>query len=780
MKGTNTAKVLAMGIAFVIALGVLPLVMAADDYQNNTVQIQVTDSGYPISIQPDQKWFIPGDTIEITLEVFGATDGNEDVFDIIMFPQFETTFSENVGYFDDIVVDAGGRATVTVSDSKTMALPDGIYDLYVGDMDWIEDGGWDDRAPYPDTAWFRIQLFIIIADTDSDGYLPGDDVNVFYSVISIKDGSLITEEAFDGIDFDDREWGVWSEDSESTEGPHSLSEQSGSFDFTISTIGSSFPSDYSIGIWFNGSYGAKREASTFLSGNMWPNDFRVDALAVGVGTDRPIYQIGSWVRVEVNTMVIGGTPEPDVEVEITVLEGTGVTADKISGLGGDDFESDASGKVVYGFSVDDSDFAEDETYTVRVNVSKHLKEAGSEATFDVRAGGRAIAVNMVFNKDVYTTGDTVDISVETAVPEGASTTLTFIYKVTDPASGTKAQEVSGNEIFNYNIPSNFEGRLRFEVEVFNADGDSGMDIETKDVHYAVLLLNVEPQQFQTGNTLTANYRLISTLMTNPTFFFRITDDARPTPKIVDEGVATDGSFQYTVPDVAPSYYDFWIYANQDGVWVETTDRVLLVSGYDIEISVDSPAYSPGDRVTIHYEITTKGDQGLPDKFVFDYGMSNGQTFTWQSDSSTGDIFYTIPSGVNEGDVGFLVTARDGDGNKIGEAGEMLRIQESPNPFEYVRLGDIPLISIILLILVILLIIIMLFRRPSAAPRKAEEPELGPPAEEEAPPPEEAEPMEEAGPLSINCKSCGAAIDITTSKRPIEVMCPSCGETEMVE
>lgn len=36
------------------------------------------------------------------------------------------------------------------------------------------------------------------------------------------------------------------------------------------------------------------------------------------------------------------------------------------------------------------------------------------------------------------------------------------------------------------------------------------------------------------------------------------------------------------------------------------------------------------------------------------------------------------------------------------------------------------------------------------------------------------------PLMINCKSCGAEIEITTSKRPIEVMCPSCGETEMVE
>jgi len=35
-------------------------------------------------------------------------------------------------------------------------------------------------------------------------------------------------------------------------------------------------------------------------------------------------------------------------------------------------------------------------------------------------------------------------------------------------------------------------------------------------------------------------------------------------------------------------------------------------------------------------------------------------------------------------------------------------------------------------------------------------------------------------MTVTCKACGAPIEITTSKRPIEVMCPSCGETQMVQ
>ncbi|MFQ6060340.1 MAG: hypothetical protein ACE5KV_03445, partial [Thermoplasmata archaeon] len=364
--------------------------------------------------------------------------------------------------------------------------------------------------------------------------------------------------------------------------------------------------------------------------------------------------------------------------------------------------------------------------------------------------------------------------------------LTYLFRVIGPDGGTKAQEVkmSPQNVFTYSIPIDFEGDLTFETTVANADGDSGSDTEVKTVHYAVLLLNAEPERYEAGETIVANYELITRLLTSPSFFYEIRDAA---DGIVTEGEIESsdltGTFEYTVPDVPSSSYHFFIYANlvyeDQGIWVTSDDWCYLKSGYDIEISVDNPAYSPGEKVGIHYHIRAKGEEGLPDKYVLSYGMSNGPWYSGQSSEPSGTVYYEIPSGVNQGDVAFFVYAYDGEGNYLGFASEMLTVKSSPNPLEYTRVGDVPLMGIILLILVIILILIMLFRRPSApAPAKpAEERVEAPPPEEEAPP--VAAPAEPS-PLTINCKSCGAEIDITTSKRPIEVMCPNCGETEMVE
>jgi len=780
MKGTVTAKFLAMGIAFVTVLGVLPLVMADDNFINDFVDIDVTPSGYPGEIAPSQYWFVPGDPIELTLNAWmEGQDTVDDLYDIIIFPVGETAWVERVKIFDDVEVDEDGKGSETITGDTTEDMKDGDYDVYVGPIDWIQNDGFDGPDNEYDQAWFRIQMYKIIAETDSRGYIPGDTVTVFYSVISIKDGSLITEEAYDGLVFDEREWGVWSFDGETHKVNQDLDESSGSFEFKIANAGSA-TDPYAVGIYFNATFGDERKAEYWLNAN--PGSFAVSDLGLNVWADRSIYQLDSVVLVTVSTYVTGTwpeVPEPEVSVEILIMEGTGTDATEIDGYGGE-FMSDASGQVVYAFSVLEGDFMEDEAYTVRANVEKWLKEDTMDDTFNVEAGGRAISVNMVFNKEVYTTGDTVELTIGASVPVGGNTDLSYLLRVTDDQGGTRAQIVSDDNEFLYDIPNNFEGTLTFDVTVVNADGDSGSDNENKEVHYAVILLNAEPEIYEAGDTIEATFELISTLVAPAGFFYRVRDASGG---IVLEGeisgTQTSGSFEYEVPDVASRYYNFYVYANlmyeEQGILVTSQDRCNLASGYDVEIRVDNPNYEPGQRVTIHYDITAIGDEGMPDKFMFNYGMSNGRTYTWQSDSPSGKIYYELPGDVNEGDIWLQVSVSDGDGNWIGSSGEIVHVQSGANPLEWAKFGDVPLISWILLLLIIILIIIMLLRRPSGPARPVEEAPPEPAPEEVAP-----APPEEASPLAINCKSCGAEIEITTSKRPIEVMCPSCGETEMVE
>jgi hypothetical protein len=780
-------------MAIVTVLGVLPLVMAADDWHNDSVNIEILDNGYSPDFSPDTDYFVPGDPVDIRIWCDDNTpplDGLQDVFDILIFEAghiIPVVFADKVGHFNDVVLDGNGEAVVSYELTKSLA--DGTYNVYVGPDDWYENSAvpW---AFYQMTQ-FHIQLYTIRATTDRTGYVPGDDVTVFYSVVSIKDGSLITEDAYDGSSFDGQ-WNIESGDGKTTDGPTSFSDSSGNFDFQIFPQGS-VTSDYYIYIYFNGTYGSTREQATRLQANApGPDDFTVGGLGMSVTLDRtpPEYQINSVVRVTIRASV-AGSGEPDADVKIEVLDGTGVTAGKISGFGGT-FQSDASGYVVYAFTVDAADFDEDETYTVRVNVSKHLKAAEADEVFDVLAGGRVISVKMVFDQEVYASGDTIRIDVAASLPEGASDISAYSYEVHQGWFGGPIVwlEASESNFFSYEVPDSFEGELYFVVKVYNPDGDSGQDMEMKNVHHAVLLVNADPEEYEPGDTITADFELISNRLAgidDHSFFYVVKDSGG---RIVLEGaiVTSDnfGSFEYTVPDVPSDRYTFTIYANiliivgsyEYMVWVSSSDRCDLTSGYDVEIWVDNPTYSPGATVTIRYEIKPKTDEGLPDKFVFDFGISNGPQETWESDSAKGKIVYRLPDDVNEGDILMMVFVEDGDGNGVGQAMEVLHIQEGASALEWTRALDVPLFSWILLLLIILLIIFMLFRRPSApaaerAPAEAPEP---------APMEEEVAPVapEDATPLAINCKSCGAEIEITTSKRPIEVMCPSCGETEMVE
>lgn len=787
MKRTGFAKILALCIMLVTVLGVLPLVMADDNWNNNSVDVEIVDNRYSTDFRPGPDYFIPGDPVEIRIWCDDDTpplDGLDDVFDILIFDSndpFPLVFDDRVGHFNDVVLDANGEKVVSYELTKSLA--DGAYDVYVGPEDWYENSA----APWgnPQMTRFYIQLYTIQATTDRTGYVPGDMVTVFYSVVSIKDGSLITEDTYSGSSFDGQ-WHVESGDGDTSEGPTSYSDSSGNFDFQIFPQGS-VTSSYFIYIYFNGTYGSTREQATRLDGNAGNLDFIVGGLGLTVSLDRPDYQIGSVVKATIRATV-SGSGEPDAEVKIEILEGTGVTASKISGYGGD-FEADATGYVVYAFTVDAGDFDEDETYTVRVNVSKHLKAAEVDRVFDVVAGGRVISVNMVFDEEVYASGDTISVDVQTALPDGASAVSSYSYTVKVVVAGpdpTVWQEASDSNFFSYDVPDNFDGTLSFEVRVYNPDGDSGQDTETRNVHHAILLINAEPERYEPGDTITASFELITNRDAgiDETTFFYVVRDAAGDIVLEGETTASAGSFDYVVPNVASSLYTFNIYANlllkvgdnDYMVWVESADTCTLKSGYSVEIWTDNPTYAPGDRVGIHYEIKAISDEGLPDKFVFYYGMSNGQTYTWQSDSATGTIHYKLPDNVNEGDIVIGASVSDGDGNFLGGASEVLHVEDGASALEWVRPLDVPLFSWMLLLVIILVFVFLLLRKPKApAPEKAPaeaEPEPAPVEEELAP--------EDASPLAINCKSCGAEIEITTSKRPIEVMCPSCGETEMVE
>ena len=135
----------------------------------------------------------------------------------------------------------------------------------------------------------------------------------------------------------------------------------------------------------------------------------------------------------------------------------------------------------------------------------------------------------------------------------------------------------------------------------------------------------------------------------------------------------------------------------------------------------------------------------------------------------GTVTYKIPAEASYGD--YLFTMSDG----YTRAYSILTIEKAPNPLAS-PIGGIPVFSYILLALVIIALLLGL----RGIPRVSRAAPFKPKAEEKIEEIEKEE--EEAGvsQLSVPCKSCGAIIEITTSKRPIEIMCPSCGETQILK
>jgi predicted RNA-binding Zn-ribbon protein involved in translation (DUF1610 family) len=90
-------------------------------------------------------------------------------------------------------------------------------------------------------------------------------------------------------------------------------------------------------------------------------------------------------------------------------------------------------------------------------------------------------------------------------------------------------------------------------------------------------------------------------------------------------------------------------------------------------------------------------------------------------------------------------------------------------------GMMSVSDLLLMVLVIVVILMLLWQmiKGRAAPAGA----AGAGAETK---PAEAKKDESYAPKStVACASCGSPIEVATSKRPIEVMCPKCGKSQMV-
>ncbi|MCJ2669646.1 MAG: hypothetical protein LN416_03940 [Candidatus Thermoplasmatota archaeon] len=688
--------------------------------------------------------FVPDETISIHIE--GVED---DVFDIL------------------IVYDPWGANSLkrewddrTIPSSEEIVLNYEIPDS-AASIEMYQVQIWDE----PRTTqywWFDYNYWVVLFDADMeierDNYIAGEKVTAHYMCWYIMDHGPVTDGNIDWVAIEDAtNTEIAGDDIPINDADDAV----GTFSFNLGT--GTAPGWFTVYFWLNDTDSATPDHTIPVT-----KGFEVETLDVDVDLDKAppaVYAPEESVRVDV-TVLIDGEPVAGAEVDIIVRE----DGDIVASYGADDLLTKTDGTVTHIFTLD-ANIADETEFEVEAEVRLEDVTVSDIELFTVEEEAIGdLEVTLKFDKNIYLTGETITATarVQTSGTTTADISYRFWIRNAFPWGDLIYWTIQPENELQWVIPDDFSGGLHFTVDAKNTEGYEDSDSDYVDVVYGHLLVDADKKEYEAGDTITVSFELVTNVMTDPEFFYAV----EVAGLAIESGPAGANDFSFDIPAIPADSYRFVVIAIDEGYEVEGADTSRLLAGFFMSFEFDKEAYSPGDTVTITYEIKARGDSTLPGTFNIQYGLMNGPGYSKQTTNAKGTLKYKIPDGIDEGHQLFTVT----DGGTAG-AMESIYVRSGLNPFEWAKLADTPMLSVILLILVIILFVLV-FRRG-----RAPKPAAAPPAEKPAPEPEpEPAPAEEAATpgMVINCKACGAPIELTTSKRPLEVMCPSCGETEMVQ
>lgn len=727
--------------------------------------------------------YVPSETISFTVL---ANAG--EVYDAVVVVRGGARPWQVLGSaYNSFTIPLGDQITLTFEVPANLADGDS-YQIEVGDPMYFDNSQagilWATRR-------FAVQEYVLQIEVDRPAYIGGDDVIMTWSANKLRDGSLAA--SGDGQ--------IWVYNTNVPPdnlrpNPFRFGASSGSTTFTLPDLAD--PNfDGIVEGWFNST---PIPPSTAVYRFQWtcvglavsyavrnlgvcPLSFTIDNLGVIVNLGAGQYPPGGIVTVNVLTVVTNNQPnpspfdpaEPYILVSISVWDVTG-TATNETQYAAAGMQTDAHGDLTYLFQLDQG-IPDASMFEVRVNASHRntLWRWGEIATFSVRVAA-ALTLELQFNQDEYQAGDTVTV-VAIATGQGTAT-LTYIFEVRDmTASGAcggfggtfLASSTQTTTSYSYTIDNNFAGRICFTVTADDGQGNQVQQSRQFTVVFGWLLVNADRLEYSAGDRITVSWELVSNRIDrNAAIYFYEVEDSGG--NFVTSGSAPS-SFQFNVPSTAPSAsYRFMVTANEGGRAVSGSITLSELSGFFLTASFDRSSYAPGDTVRIRYTISARSSSSvLPNTFVLSYGLLNGPVRRTATSSPTGELQYVVPRGIDEGDELFLVQEQ----NTGATVYEVLSIRGLTVWFA--TLGGVPVI-VILLLLWLLVMTLLLWRKGVLLGPMGPKP----PAPVETPPsPSEPVYAPASSPMTVTCRSCGSPIEITTSKRPIEVMCPKCGNTEMV-
>jgi predicted RNA-binding Zn-ribbon protein involved in translation (DUF1610 family) len=702
----------------------------------------------------------PGETVTIKIDVFHPDGANSKV---------NVTVTDEIGGVDDVNVSWNEVVLTNYHAEIVWTIPNNITTgpmrVYVNRSDdWNFNLYHSHYAMDIEYFWFQVTW-----DRSPAIYLPGETALGSYWA---------------------KQWDNFTSIDAALDVNMTYNDGSGALAWQNQTVASS-PFNVTIPTWISSSGGgdidvdykayAGANRTSTLSGTIDVGTVRINDIVL----DRPgaTYYPGDSVVLKTEVWVqdlIGGNshPLPDATVMVTLDDGMGnllpVNATATTDSGG---WADVT-------MVLPANLTENQVYRFIVKASK-LGFWDTESIGINYMSGYTIEVTV--DKDKYIVGEDISVSV-LLLKNGVIVNPDLLWYCVLGATGVPdwVWETTTNVNFTIVAPKTNDDTVRVHVTTWIGNQWIADDSPNFAITTIQVLLSASEMEYYAGDSVdfgvlvvgnSAGYILRYTIVDNDLI-------------LIGSGTLTlaadnTSSFTLDVPvEKNAEAYTATVYATngandvviEDLTVTRAVDYQVILNIKTAPVSV-SGAYAPGQTIVVAFEII-KQSSDLPDLAVV-----TAELYDDDDDLDGERGIFTAMSGelsITLADEAF--TGRHWLGVWIAEIGpggttfwQSIMVDSQANGSLNSNIGGMMSLGDLMLVILMVIVIIMLLWQMIKGRGAA-----GAAAGAEKKPAEPKEAKDSYAPkATVACASCGSPIEVATSKRPIEVMCPKCGKSQMV-
>jgi hypothetical protein len=633
----------------------------SDEIARQPIVVKMVD----LWLDPEDGPYYPGEQVTINF----VTTHTTEVFYVQVV---DSSFATLVNWTGQVALE-GWWSTVWTIPSD---FPDGAFQLHVREAG--TNSSWDH-------VHFDVQKYVLMISPDRDNFLPGETAKITYAVYDTASmtpyvGVTITYSA--SWQNSSGNW-TWQNDT--------LSGTEGTQEFVIASD-IAWYSDVEILYWANESDERSYDSTVWLY---------IAELSADVTVNDGPYMPGDMVVIDVDAW-IGGDAMPGAAVDIQVIwNGSAIVAYGAVGL-----STDLAGQAIHTFKLVSN--AVVGTYLVNATISKAGVTVNRMGNFMVEWDGDMI---VTFDKAYYNSGDNILAKFRTVWNNEEVTGYAIAFVVYTSMGILRTGNTNGTEA-TIAIPADYSG----VVSVMAAVNINGWILEGSanvNVNFASVVLTAANAYYRSGEAVTFNYEIITTLE-NATLEWEITDADDVRVATGTPAFASEGAFSYDVPDMNPSesYTAELIVKNPAGGYITADATVWIIAEYELMVwagksSYSSGEFAPGQTVKLHYAINSYVYEHLSVYGLVVYTSWNPSSMTFQVTEATGTIDIEIPDDAPTGDMGIQVWLYDPIADDdLDSDFTTVAVNNKLSAWDK-SLGGMSAIDMLLLILIVLLMLLLI-------------------------------------------------------------------------